>query len=66
MMLCKDCQYFKEGNYCIAPRNGSSPVTGEPKPIFAMSSRNNSEQCGISAKYWVQKSVVKPWWKFWS
>lgn len=66
MNLCKDCQYFQESNYCSAPQNGSSPVDGKPKVKFASVSRNKVNECGLGAKYWVRKSVVKPWWKFWS
>lgn len=65
MKLCKDCEYFKGSNFCVAPQNGISPVDGTPNARFANTSRepvtlisSDTSQCGIEAKFFKQKTEV--------
>jgi hypothetical protein len=79
MKLCKDCEYFSESNYCHAPENGISPVTGDPNVKFATTNRRDKSLrlvreaganfgCGPDGAFWKQKTnlVKKSWWKFWN
>lgn len=75
MKICTDCAYFSENRMCETPENGISPVTGEPRPMFASERRSASVsnvypgtvKCGPDALHFRQKveSTKKPWWKLW-
>lgn len=74
MKLCKDCQYFKESNYCFSPSNGVSPIDGLPKIKFATANRastsitiyssNTDFRCGPDATFFKEKpAACQSWWR---
>lgn len=69
MKICKDCKYYYGSNFCTAPQNGQSLVTGDNNSAFAIINRNDDLKCGLIGAWFVEKKIIdsesKPWWKFW-
>lgn len=72
MKLCKDCEYFYTthlANFCKSPQNGVSPIDGSVTVRWAQANRRGTSEkhwhCGEDAIFWVEKTVKKPWYKFW-
>lgn len=52
MKICRDCEYFVDGEFCSAPQNGINLVTGNPTVVIAAWARKNaSGRCGKEGKY---------------
>lgn len=50
MKLYKDCKHLDEGLYCNSPKNGISPVNGEPTKRFAFVNRKITEYVSFENK----------------
>lgn len=68
MKLCVDCKHFKGLGFCVNPKNGISPIHGEPKPMFATVNRMSSGECGETGNWYEEISLTPPapagWWEW--
>lgn len=63
MIKCMDCVHFKPTNFCVAPENGFSVITGEPRSVFATTNRATDKKCGRDAARWfVAKEIKQSLW----
>lgn len=57
MKLCKDCKHLHNEIYCNSPKNGISPVNGEPTKRFAYVNRKSREYVSFENKITDNKIV---------
>lgn len=63
MKYCRDCKYCTLRGICVSPLNPISPVTGEPRAMFAEVSRSaNFGSCGPDAKNFEPREVESSLW----
>jgi hypothetical protein len=68
MKLCINCKHFKEINLCFHPNNGTNPVYGTPKAVFASANRVSltATDCGADGKWFEEKPVEVKRTGFWN
>ena len=73
MKTCVTCRWSEfswrvpELARCVRPGLGSSPVTGDPLPVFCEHERERLYRvngCGADGEYW-EARPLPPWWRFW-